>query len=251
MANEKIAFITGANRGIGLETARGLGKRGITVLLGSRDKAKGEAAAAALRKEGIANVESVQFDVANYEDHKRIAKLLKDRFGRLDILVNNAGISIDGGDFTSPNGFNTTSTVSPDRLRQTFDTNFFAVVGLTQTLLPLIKLAPAGRIVNLSSILGSMALAADQASPIYPVKAFAYDASKTALNSFTIHLAAELRNTNIKVNSAHPGWVKTDMGGANAPLELSEGGKTSVELATLPADGPTGGYFHLGRPLPW
>ena len=251
MATEKIAFITGANRGIGLETARGLGKQGITVLLGARDKAKGDAAAAQLKKEGIANAEAVQFDVANYEDHKRIAKLLKDRFGRLDILVNNAGVSIDGGDFSNPNGFNTTSTISPDRLRQTFDTNFFAVVALTQTLLPLIRLAPAGRIVNLSSILGSMALAADQSSPIYSIKAFAYDASKTALNSFTIHLAAELRSTNIKVNSAHPGWVKTDMGGPNAPLEVSEGGKTSVELATLPADGPSGGYFHLGQPLPW
>jgi NAD(P)-dependent dehydrogenase (short-subunit alcohol dehydrogenase family) len=251
MANEKIAFITGANRGIGLETARGLGKQGITVLIGSRDKAKGDAAAAQLKKEGVANVEAVQFDVANYEDHKRLAKLIKERFGRLDILVNNAGVSIDGGDFTNPNGFNTTSSVSPDKLRQTFDTNFFAVVALTQTLLPLIKAAPAGRIVNLSSILGSLTLNADPTSPIYGVKAFAYNASKTALNAFTVSLAAELRDTKIKVNSAHPGWVKTDMGGPNAPLELSEGGKTSIELATLGADGPTGGYFHLGQPLPW
>src|ERR1700722_3347452 len=144
MANEKIAFITGANRGIGLETARGLGKQGITVLIGSRDKAKGDAAAAQLKKEGVANVEAVQFDVANYEDHKRLAKLIKERFGHLDILVNNAGVSIDGGDFTNLNGFNTTSSVSPDKPRRTFDTNFFAVVALTQTLLPLIKAAPAG-----------------------------------------------------------------------------------------------------------
>jgi NAD(P)-dependent dehydrogenase (short-subunit alcohol dehydrogenase family) len=251
MSNEKIAFITGANRGIGLETARGLGKLGITVLLGSRDKAKGETAAVALRKEGIANVEAVQFDVANFEDHKRIASLIEQRFGKLDILVNNAGVSIDGGDFSAPGGFNTTSTVPLKLLRETFETNFFGVVGLTQTLLPLLKLSPAGRIVNLSSILGSLSLAADTSSPIYSVKAFAYDASKTALNSFTIHLAAELRGTNIKVNSAHPGWVKTDMGGPSAPLELSEGGKTSIELATLPVNGPTGGYFHLGKPVPW
>ena len=113
MANEKIAFITGANRGLGLETARGLGKQGITVILGSRDKAKGDAAAAQLKKEGVANAEAVQFDVANYEDHKKIAKFLKERYGHLDILVNNAGISIDGGDFSNPNGFNTTSSVSP------------------------------------------------------------------------------------------------------------------------------------------
>lgn len=251
MANEKIAFITGANRGLGLETARGLGKQGITVLLGSRNKAKGDEAAAQLKKDGVANVEAIQFDVANYEDHKKLAALLENRFGRLDILVNNAGISIDGGDFGNPKGFNTTSTISIDKLRQTFDTNFFAVVALTQTLLPLIKKSPAGRIVNLSSVLGSLTLNADPKSPIYNVKAFAYNASKTALNAFTVSLAAELRGTDIKVNSAHPGWVKTDMGGPSAPLELAEGGKTSVELATLPAEGPSGGYFHLGQSLPW
>jgi len=105
--------------------------------------------------------------------------------------------------------------------------------------------------VNLSSILGSLALHGDPNSPIYKAKPFAYDASKTALNQFTVHLAVELKGTKIKVNSAHPGWVKTDMGGANAPMELSEGGKTSVQLATLPDDGPTGGFFHLGEPLPW
>jgi NAD(P)-dependent dehydrogenase (short-subunit alcohol dehydrogenase family) len=247
---QKIAFITGGNRGLGFQTALDLKDDGVKVVIGSRDPRQGEQAVARLRAAGV-DADVLQFDITQPADYQAAYDYFNSKYGRLDILVNNAGISIDGGDFTSPNGFNTTSTVSPDRLRQTFDTNFFAVVGLTQTLLPLIKLAPAGRIVNLSSILGSMALAADQASPIYPVKAFAYDASKTALNSFTIHLAAELRNTNIKVNSAHPGWVKTDMGGANAPLELSEGGKTSVELATLPADGPTGGYFHLGRPLPW
>jgi NAD(P)-dependent dehydrogenase (short-subunit alcohol dehydrogenase family) len=141
--------------------------------------------------------------------------------------------------------------VPPDILRQTFETNFFAVVALTQTLLPLIRKAPAGRIVNLSSVLGSLTLHSDPASPIYDKKAFAYDASKTALNAFTVHLAQELRGTKIKVNSAHPGWVQTDMGGPAAPLALSEGGKTSVQLATLPDDGPTGGYFHLGQPLPW
>jgi NAD(P)-dependent dehydrogenase (short-subunit alcohol dehydrogenase family) len=247
----KVAFITGANRGIGLETARGLGRQGITVLIGSRDKAKGEAARAQLKKTGIANVEAIQFDVANYDDHTRVARLIGDRFGKLDILVNNAGISIDGVDFGNPKGFNTTSTVSIEKLRQTFDTNFFAVVALTRTLLALLKKSPAGRIVNLSSILGSLSLGADPNSPIYAVKAFAYSASKTALNAFTVSLAAELRDSNIKVNSAHPGWVKTDMGGPGAYLDPPEGAKTSIELATLPPDGPTGGYFHLGKPLPW
>ena len=141
--------------------------------------------------------------------------------------------------------------MTPEILRQVFETNFFAVVELTQTLLPLIRKSPAGRIVNLSSILGSLTLHSDPSSDIYSMKAFAYDASKTALNAFTVHLAQALRGTPIKVNSAHPGWVKTDMGGQAAPMEVSEGGKTSVQLATLPDDGPTGGFFHLGQPLPW
>jgi len=187
--------------------------------------------------------------VTRPEDHKAVARHLQERYGKLDVLVNNAGVQLEDGDFAG--NFNTTSTVTPDVLRRTFDTNFFAVVALTQALLPLIRRAPAGRIVNLSSVLGSLALHADPSSGIYDKKAFAYDASKAALNAFTVHLAQELRGTKIKVNSAHPGWVQTDMGGPAAPLALSEGGKTSVQLATLPDDGPTGGYFHLGEPLPW
>jgi NAD(P)-dependent dehydrogenase (short-subunit alcohol dehydrogenase family) len=245
----KVAFITGANKGIGLETARGLGKLGFTVVLGSRDEARGRAAADKLRSEGIEGVEAVRFDVTRPEDHKAVTRYLQERYGRLDVLVNNAGVQLEEADFSS--GFNTTSTVTPEILRRTFETNFFAVVGLTQALLPLLRKAPAGRIVNLSSVLGSLTLHADPTSGIYDKKAFAYDASKTALNAFTVHLAQELRGTKIKVNSAHPGWVQTDMGGPAAPLSLSEGGKTSVQLATLPDDGPTGGYFHLGQPLPW
>ncbi|MDR3619055.1 MAG: SDR family oxidoreductase [Paludisphaera borealis] len=250
-SQDKVAFITGANKGIGLETARGLGRLGVAVVIGSRNEANGREAADALRAEGIEKVEAVRFDVTRPEDHQEIARHLKERYGKLDILVNNAGVLLDEADFGDPNGVNTTSTVSSDILRRTFETNFFAVVALTQTLLPLIRKSPAGRIVNLSSILGSLALHADPQSPIYGMKAFAYDASKTALNAFTVHLAHELKGTAIKVNSAHPGWVKTDMGGSAAPMELSEGGKTSVLLATLPDDGPTGGFSHVGEPLPW
>jgi NAD(P)-dependent dehydrogenase (short-subunit alcohol dehydrogenase family) len=252
MANKHsghVAFITGANKGIGLETARGLGKLGFAVVMGSRDEAKGRAAADKLQAEGVERVEAVRFDVTRPEDHKEIARHLKSRHGRLDVLVNNAGVQLEDADFR--NGFNTTSTVSSEILRQTFDTNFFAVVALTQALLPLLREAPAGRIVNLSSILGSLTMHSNPSSGIYDKKAFAYDSSKTALNAFTVHLAQELRNTKIKVNSAHPGWVQTDMGGPDAPMSLSEGGKTSVQLATLSDDGPTGGYFHLGEPLPW
>jgi NAD(P)-dependent dehydrogenase (short-subunit alcohol dehydrogenase family) len=136
-------------------------------------------------------------------------------------------------------------------LRETFEINFFAVVDLTQKLLPLLRRSDASRIVNLSSILGSLTLHATEGSPIYNAKTFAYDASKAALNSFTIHLAHELHGTNIKVNSAHPGWVKTEMGGEGAQMEIGEGARTSVQLATLADDGPTGGYFHMGEPLPW
>jgi NAD(P)-dependent dehydrogenase (short-subunit alcohol dehydrogenase family) len=246
-----VAFITGGNKGIGLETARGLGKLGIAVVIGSRDESHGRAAAEKLLADGIKNIEAVRFDVNKPEDHKTIARHLEGRYGKLDILVNNAGVMLDKADFEGQGGFNTTSTVMPDVLRKTFDTNFFFVVALTQALLPLIRKAPAGRIVNLSSILGSLAAHSDPKSPIYGMKAFAYDASKTALNAFTVHLAQELRETSIKVNSAHPGWVKTDMGGSAAPMEVSEGGKTSVRLATLPEDGPTGGFFHVGERLPW
>jgi NAD(P)-dependent dehydrogenase (short-subunit alcohol dehydrogenase family) len=248
---DKVAFITGANKGIGLETARGLGKLGIAVVIGSRDEANGRAAADKLKAEGIEEVEAVRFDVTRFEDHAEIARHLEGRYGKLDMLVNKAGVLLDDSDLEGPGGFNTTSTVTPDVLRRTFETNFFAVVALTQTLLPLIRKSPAGRIVNLSSVLASLALHSDPKSPIYGMKGFAYDASKTALNAFTVHLAHELRDTKIKVNSAHPGWVKTEMGGSAAPMEVSEGGKTSVLLATLPDDGPTGGFSHLGEPLPW
>jgi NAD(P)-dependent dehydrogenase (short-subunit alcohol dehydrogenase family) len=250
-AKGKVAFITGANKGIGLETARGLGELGVAVVIGSRDGGNGRAAAERLRSEGIAVVEAVRFDVTRPEDHATIARHLESRYGKLDILVNNAGVALEEADFGAPEGFNTTTTVPMEILRRVFETNSFAVVALTQTLLPLIRKSTAGRIINLSSVLGSLALHSDPSSGIYDKKSFAYDASKTALNAFTVHLAQALRETPIKVNSAHPGWVKTHMGGPSAPLEVSEGGRTSVELATLPDDGPTGGYFHLGRTLPW
>ena len=241
---KKIALITGANKGIGLETARQLGKLGITVLVGARDQAKGEAAVAELKKDGV-DARAVKLDVDNSSDYAAVAKLIEKDYGRLDILVNNAGVMLDG------RKGNETSKTSQDVLRKTFNTNFFAVVGLTQALLPLLKKSVGGRIVNLSSILGSNTLHATPGSFIYDAKTFAYDASKAALNSFTIHLAHELKDTKIKVNSAHPGWVKTDMGGEGAQLDVETGAKTSVELATLQDSGPNGAYVHLGKPLPW
>jgi NAD(P)-dependent dehydrogenase (short-subunit alcohol dehydrogenase family) len=172
-SKDKVAFITGANKGIGLETARGLGELGIAVVIGSRDESKGRAAADTLKAEGIKNVEAVRFDVTRPEDHRAIARHLQERYGKLDILVNNAGVALDEADFGTPGGINTTSTVTQEILHETFETNFFAVIALTQALLPLIRKAPAGRIVNLSSILGSLAQHSEPASPIYSTKEYA------------------------------------------------------------------------------
>ena len=241
---KKVALITGANKGIGLETARQLGKLGITVLVGARDLAKGEAAVAELKKDGV-DARAVKLDVDNSADYEAVKKLIEKDYGRLDILINNAGIMLDGR-----TGNETTKT-SQDVLRKTFNTNFFAVVGLTQALLPLLKKSVGGRIVNLSSILGSNTLHSDPQSPIYDFKVPAYNVSKSAVNAYTVQLAYELRDTPIKVNAAHPGWVKTEMGGEGATMELPDGAKTSVALATLAADGPTGSYTHMGEALPW
>jgi NAD(P)-dependent dehydrogenase (short-subunit alcohol dehydrogenase family) len=242
--NKKIALITGANKGLGFEMARQLGQAGVTVVVAARDAQKGEAAADKLRVEGM-DAQSVKLDVTEKADLAAASTYLQDKFGKLDILINNAGIALDGL------GETTVSTTSDDIIHRTFDTNFFAPIALTQTLLPLLKKSDAGRIVNMSSILGSQTLHADPHSPIYNFKALSYDASKAALNSFTIHLAYELKDTKIKVNSAHPGWVKTDMGTDAAPMAIPEGAKTGVALALLGEDGPTGGFFHLGSPLPW
>jgi len=191
----------------------------------------------------------LQFDITKPGDAQAAYDYFNSRYGKLDILVNNAGIA--AGKFPGTGPEHSAGEVSSEVLHKIFETNFFAQVALTNALLPLLKKSSAGRIVNLSSILGSLALHADPKSPIYHAKSFAYDASKTALNAYTIHLAYELRDTKIKVNSAHPGWVKTDMGGEQAPMELSEGAKTSFSLATLPESGPSGTFIHLGKPLPW
>ena len=245
-AEKKVALVTGANKGLGLETARQLGKEGITVLIGARDTGRGNKALEELRRDGI-DAHLVQLDLEAPGTFREVYKLIENQYGKLDILVNNAGINGENSEW----GENTVVRTTPADLRKTFDTNFFNLIELTQILLPLIEKAPAGRIVNLSSILGSLELHASPGSPIYNMKGFAYDASKTALNQFTVHLAHALKDTNVKVNSAHPGWVKTDLGTDAAPMEVTDGAKTSVWLATLPADGPNGGYFHMQDRLPW
>ncbi len=245
MVEKKIALVSGANKGLGLETSRQLARQGIFVLMGSRDRERGRSAAEALRGEGL-DIDTVPLDVTNPEDIEACAAVVSDRWGRLDILVNNAGtVHAEEALFG-----NDTETVSARALRETFDVNFFGLVLLTQKLLPLLKNSPAGRIVNVASILGSLGI--HSTSPDFDgTKPFAYDVSKTAVNAFTVHLAAALKGTAVKVNSAHPGWVRTDLGGPEAPLGVEEGAKTAVKLATLPADGPTGGFFHNDDRLPW
>ncbi|MBS1728744.1 MAG: SDR family oxidoreductase [Armatimonadetes bacterium] len=236
------ALISGANKGIGIETARQLGKLGYKVYLGARDIVKGEAAEAELKAEGL-NVEFVLLDMSAPSTFRTVYNHIESLDAHLDVLVNNAGVILDFGV--------TPSELPIEKLKETFDVNFFAQVELTQLLLPLIKKSPAGRIVNVSSILGSLTLNSDPTSALGDWRSLGYNSSKAALNAFTTLLAFELRNTKIKVNSAHPGWVKTDLGGPNALLDLEDGAKTSVWLATLPDDGPTGGFYHLQAKLPW
>jgi NAD(P)-dependent dehydrogenase (short-subunit alcohol dehydrogenase family) len=243
--NGKVALITGANKGIGLEMSRQLGEQGFTVLMAARNLKNAEDAAADLKAQGL-EVQAINLDVTDSAQIESIAKEIGNKFDKLDVLINNAGVMLDG-EWVG----NETSSTSASLLHKTFDTNFFGLVELTQALLPLILKSPSGRIVNMSSIMASLTLHADSNSPIYYTKPFAYDASKAAVNSFTIHLAQELKDTSVKVNSAHPGWVKTALGGEQAPMDVVEGAKTGVRLATLTKDAPTGGFFHFGETLPW
>jgi NAD(P)-dependent dehydrogenase (short-subunit alcohol dehydrogenase family) len=243
MSTKKIALITGANKGIGLETARQLAQQGITVLAGARDETKASQAAEELRKGGL-DVHGIVIDVNDTDSIQKAATRIERDYGRLDILVNNAGVMLDDQK-KKP------SEQSLDVWRKTFETNLFGLVATTQAMLPLLRKSPAGRIVNLSSILGSINLHATPGSPIYDMKMPAYDVSKSAVNAFTVHLAYELKDTPIKVNAAHPGWVKTEMGGEGAMMEITDGAKTSVALATIGPDGPNGAYLHLGETLPW
>lgn len=243
---KQIALVTGANRGIGFETVRQLAGKGIKVLLGARNEEKGKEAESKLKGEGL-DVEFIKLDVDDPKSRESAAKAIESNYGRLDILVNNAGIFLNEFD----NGAPVPASKTPlDTFRKTFDTNFFNTVALTQTLLPLVKKSDAGRIVFLSSGLGSLGWHSDPSSPIYNFKVPAYNISKTALNGYAVHLAHELRDTPIKVNAAHPGSVVTDMN-ANGEIPVEEGAKTSVALATLPADGYSGRFVYLGEELPW
>lgn len=241
---QKIALVTGAARGIGLETVRQLAQTGVHVILAARDRSKGVDAALKLHSEGL-SVEAITLDVTDAASITAAVQEVEKKHGHLDILINNAGVLID--DQTKK-----PSEQALEVWHETFNTNVFGVVAVTQAFLPLLKKSPAGRIVNVSSLLGSLTLHADPKSPIYDYKgASSYNVSKSAVNAWTVQLAHELRNSTIKVNTIHPGHVKTDMGGVQAPMEIVDGAKTGVELALIDAQGPNGGFFHQGRSLPW
>ncbi len=232
-ATKRVAVVTGANRGIGFETCRQLAKKGIQVILTSRDEPNGKAAVEKLQAEGL-DVSYHPLDVTDSDSVQRLAEFIKSEFGQLDILVNNAGVSLDSSD--------SVLNTKIDTLRKTMDTNLYGPLLLCQALIPLMK-HNYGRVVNVSSGAGQLS---DMTSG-YP----SYRISKTALNALTRILANELKGTNILVNSVCPGWVKTDMGGANAPRTPEQGADTIVWLATLPDNGPTSGFFRDRQPIPW
>ncbi len=240
MADQKIALVTGANKGIGKEIARQLGAQGMTALIGARDEGRGQEAATELKQQGI-QAQAVRLDVTSEDSIREAASTIERDFGRLDVLVNNAGIALDGGP---------ASGLDLDTLRRTYETNVFGVVSVTQGLLPLLRQSDAGRIVNMSSTLGSLALNSDPNWASANVKMLAYNSSKAALNMITVIFAAELKGTPIKVNAVCPGAVETDLN-PYGTRTVAQGAAVPVRLATLPADGPTGGYFDEDGPVPW
>jgi NAD(P)-dependent dehydrogenase (short-subunit alcohol dehydrogenase family) len=243
----RIALVTGATRGIGFETVRQLAETGVHVLLAGRNRDKAVEAALKLQAHGLP-VEAIALDVTDPASIAAAAQDVERRHGRLDILVNNAGILVD-------DGTKAVSQQSIETWRTTFDTNVFGLIAVTRAFLPLLHKSGAGRIVNVSSALGSVTLHADPSSFIYDFKVPAYNVSKSAVNAWTVQLAYELKDSAIKVNTIHPGYVKTDMNNIDGEqlgeLEVPEGARTSVKLALIDGDGPSGGYYYLDQVLPW
>ncbi|MBC8161637.1 MAG: SDR family oxidoreductase [Roseiflexaceae bacterium] len=237
----RIALITGANKGIGFEIARQFGAQGMTVLIGARDSSRGQAAVERLQAEG-ATAHVVPIDVTETASITAAARTIEAEWGRLDILVNNAGILLD--------------TVAPSQLdhatfERTYATNVYGVFAVTQAMLPLLRLSKSARIVNMSSGLGSLTWTSDQTHQWSQIILAAYNSSKAAVNALTVQFANELRATSIKVNSADPGYCATDLNGFTGPRSAAQGAQTAVRLATLPADGPTGGFFNDDGLAPW
>ncbi|MEV4538909.1 SDR family oxidoreductase [Asanoa sp. NPDC049518] len=229
----QIALITGANKGIGYATARALGELGMTVLVGARDEGRGAAAAKELTGAGL-DARFVALDVTDEGSVAAAADLVTAEFGRLDVLVNNAGIVRADGATGAP------SATTLPTMREVFETNVYGVVSVTNAFLPLLRLAPAARIVNVSSEVGSISSMTDLASPLFALTSVPYPSSKAALNMITAMYAKELRDTPIKVNAANPGYTATDFNSHHGFRTPEQAARVCAHLATLPADGPSG-----------
>jgi NAD(P)-dependent dehydrogenase (short-subunit alcohol dehydrogenase family) len=242
MAIDRIALVTGANKGIGFEIAKQLSEAGVTVLLGARDQQRGQAAVERLSARGL-HVLLLSLDTRDEKSIVAAAARIKADFGRLDILVNNVGIwdKADG----------VPSTASLADVRHTMETNFFGTLAVTQAMLPLLYKSQAGRIVNMSSMLGSLACNGDSSSPFYSAQFIGYNASKAALNMLTIQLAQELRNTKIVVNSVCPGFVKTDLSGNRGDLLPADAAKVPVRYALLGHDAVSGHFIDKDGEVRW
>jgi len=240
--SQRIALVTGANKGIGLEIARQLAEADVTVLMGARDRGRGQEAVAELSEAGLA-VETIEIDLNNEATIAAAAEHISARYGRLDILVNNAGI-VDAADGPP-------SAAGTDAVRRLMETNFLGTLAVTQAMLPLLRRSPAGRIVNLSTTLGSLAINGDPTSPYYEARLIGYNASKAALNMLTVQLAAELKDTSIVVNSVAPGYVRTDLTGHNGFMTPQEGARLPVQYALLEANVVSGRFVEPAGNAPW
>jgi NAD(P)-dependent dehydrogenase (short-subunit alcohol dehydrogenase family) len=240
---KRIALVTGGNKGIGLELSRNLSAAGCTVLVGARNAERGRQAVRQLELAGLGDLHFLEIDVSRQATITAAAQRIEDRYGRLDILMNNAGVNLRGDGLPG--------AADVDVVQRVFDTNFFGALRVAQTMLPLLYKSLAGRIVNISSGLGSLAFNSDPSWPSYDTKLIGYNASKAALNMLTVHLAYELRDTKIKVNSANPGYTKTDLNDNRGTQPVEVGAIEATRLALLDENGPTGGSFSKNGPDPW
>ena len=240
--DQKIALVTGANRGLGLEISRQLAQRGLHVWLGVRDVAQGQLAEQLLRREGLA-VGLLLLDITDPAAIAAAVAQVQHHHQRLDVLVNNAAMQTTDGQLPS--------AITAELLHRFLDVNYVAHVRVTQAFLPLLRQSPAGRIVNMSTSLGSVTIMSEPGHANARRNLIGYSSAKAALNMFTVLLAKELKETAIKVNSADPGWTRTELGGADALLSAEQGARVPVWLATLDEQGPSGSFFTQGTTNPW
>ncbi|MFG3437200.1 SDR family NAD(P)-dependent oxidoreductase [Nonomuraea sp. NPDC047897] len=248
---QKVAMITGANKGIGRATAEQLARMGMTVLIGARDPQRGEEAAAAMRAAG-GDAHTITLDVTDPTTVQEAARWVEERFGHLDVLINNAGVTGSGQVSPADAHDQIPSSVDLDMVRAVFETNVFGVIAVINAMLPLLRRSPLPRIVNVSSHAGSLTLTSDPDGPFAALlPSAAYTPSKSALNALTVQYANELRKDGILVNAAAPGYVDTDSNNHTGHLTPAQGAAVVVRLATLGPNGPTAGFFSEDGPLPW